>query len=47
MVKINNIIKNIIVDAIIITTILQLLNNNTHKYFVGFGLSIYLLTKYL
>jgi hypothetical protein len=43
----NNLIKNIVVDAIITTTIWQSLNNNTHKYFFGLALSIYLFKKYL
>ena len=34
MTKTNNLIKNIIVDIIIITNILGLLNNNTYKYFL-------------
>ena len=47
MTKTNNLIKNIVVDIIIITTIWGLLNNNTHKYFFGLGMSIYILKKYI
>jgi hypothetical protein len=43
----NNLIKNIIVDIIIITNIWGLLNNNTYKYFFFMGTSIYLLKKYI
>jgi len=47
MTEINNLIKNIVVDIIITTTIWGLLNNNTNKYFFGLGVSIYLLKKYI
>ena len=47
MIEINNLIKNIVVDVIITTTIFGLLNNNTHKYFFGLGMTIYLLKKYI
>jgi hypothetical protein len=47
MTETNNLIKNIIVDVIIITNIWVLLNNNTYKYFFGLGVSIYLLKKYI
>ena len=42
----NNLIRNIIVDIIIITTVWGLLNNNTPKYFFGIGMTAYLLKKY-
>ena len=47
MTKTNNLIKNIIVDIIITNTIWGLLDNYTHKYFFGLGMSIYLLKKYI
>ncbi len=47
MTKTNNLVKNIVVDIIIITNIWCLLNNTTHKYFFGLGLSIYILKKYI
>jgi hypothetical protein len=47
MTETNNLIKNIIVDVIIITNIWVLLNNNTYKYFFGLGMSVYLLKKYI
>ena len=47
MTETNNLIKNIVVDIIIITNIWGLLNNNTHKYFFGLGMSVYLLKKYI
>lgn len=42
-----NLIKNIVVDIIIATTIWGLLNDYTHKYFFGLGMSMYVLKKYL
>ncbi len=47
MTETNNLIKNIIVDVIIIINIWGLLNNNTYKYFFGLGMSVYLLKKYI
>jgi hypothetical protein len=47
MTETNNLIKNIVVDVIIITNICGLLNNNTYKYFFGLGMSIYILKKYI
>jgi hypothetical protein len=49
MTETNNLVKNIVVDIIIITNIWCLLNNNntTHKYFFGLGMSIYILKKYI
>ena len=47
MTETNNLIKNIVVDIIIITNIYGLLNNNTHKYFFGLGMTIYILKKYI
>jgi len=47
MTETNNLIKNIVVDIIITTTIWGLLNNNTYKYFFGLGVSIYILQKYI
>jgi hypothetical protein len=47
MTETNNLIKNILVDILITTTILGVLNNNTYKYFFGIGVSIYLLKKYI
>ena len=46
MTETNNLIKNIVVDIIIITNIWGLLNNNTYKYFFGLGMSVYLLTPF-
>jgi hypothetical protein len=46
MTETNNLVKNIVVD-IIITNIWELLNNNTHKYFFGLGMTIYVLKKYI
>lgn len=47
MTETNNLIKNILVDILITTTIWGVLNNNTYKYFFGIGVSIYLLKKYI
>ena len=47
MIVMNNLIKNIVVDVIITTTIWGLLDNDTHKYFFCLGTSIYLLKKYI
>lgn len=47
MIETKNLIKNIVVDIIIITNILGILNNHTHKYFFGLGMTIYLLKKYI
>ena len=47
MENINYLIKNIIVDIIITTTIWGLLDNHTNKYFFGLGMSIYLIKKYI
>ena len=47
MTETNNLIKNIIVDVIIITNIWGFLNDNTYKYFFGLGTTIYLLKKYV
>jgi hypothetical protein len=47
MTETNNLVKNIVVDIFIITTIWGVLNNNTYKYFFGIGVSIYLLKKYI
>jgi hypothetical protein len=47
MTETTNLFKNIIVDIIIITNIWGLLNNNTYKYFVGLGISVYLVKKYI
>jgi len=47
MTETNKLVKNIVVDVIIINTIWGLLNNNTHKYFFGLGISIYILKKYI
>ena len=41
-----SVMKNIIVDIIIISTIWGLLNNCTCKYFFGLGMSIYILTPF-
>ena len=46
MTETNNLIKNIVVDIIIITNIWGLLNNTTQKYFFGLGMSVYLLTPF-
>jgi hypothetical protein len=43
----NNLIKNIVVDIIITTTIWGLINNHTQKYFFALGMSIYFLKKYI
>jgi hypothetical protein len=47
MTETNNLIKNIIVDIIIITNIWWILNNNTYKYFFGLGMSVYIVKKYI
>ena len=47
MTETTNLFKNIFVDIIIITNIWGLLNNNTYKYFVGLGISVYLVKKYI
>jgi hypothetical protein len=47
MTETNNLMKNIVVDIIIITTIWGSLNNNTYKYFFGLGITTYLLKKYI
>ena len=38
MTETTNLIKNIIVDTIIITTIWVNINNDTYKYFFGLGI---------
>jgi hypothetical protein len=43
----NGIIKCIVLDTIIITTILGILHDDRDKYFFGLGMSIYILTKYI
>jgi hypothetical protein len=43
----NILIKNILVDVIIISSIWGVLNNYTHKYFFGLGMTIYILKKYI
>jgi hypothetical protein len=47
MTETNNLIKNIVVDIFIITTIWGSINDNTYKYFLGLGISIYLVKKYI
>jgi hypothetical protein len=47
MTEIDNLIRNIAIDIIITTTILELLDKNTYKYLFGLGVSIYLLKKYI
>ena len=47
MTETNNLLKNIVVDIFITTSIWGVLNNNTYKYFFGIGVSIYLLKKYI
>ena len=47
MTETNNLVKNIVIDIFITTTIWGLLNNNTYKYFFGIGMSIYFLKKYI
>lgn len=41
-----NLMRNIIIDIIIITTVWRLLNNDSPKYFFGLGMTAYLLKKY-
>ena len=43
----SNLIKNIITDTIIITTIWDLLSNDTYKICFGGLISIYLIQKYI
>jgi len=45
--RIISVMKNIVVDIIIITNIWGLLDNYRYKYFFGLGMSIYILKKYL
>jgi hypothetical protein len=40
-------VKNIIVDIIIINSIWGLLDNSTHKYLFVYGTSLYLIKKYI
>lgn len=47
MIEINNLIKNIFIDVIIISNIWGVLDNYTYKYFFGLGVSIYILKKYI
>ena len=47
MTKPNNLITNIVVDIIIITTIKGLINENPYLYFFRLGVAIYLLKKYI
>lgn len=42
-----SLIKNIIVDTIIITIIWTNINNDTYKYFFGLGMTMYILKKYI
>jgi hypothetical protein len=41
-----NLMRNIIVDIVIITAVWRLLNNDSPKYFFGVGMTAYLLRKY-
>jgi hypothetical protein len=47
MTETTNLIKNIIVDTIIITTVWANINNDTYKYFFGLGMTMYILKKYI
>ena len=47
MTEINNLIKNIAIDIFIITSIWNVLNNNTHKIIFGTGSLIYAIKKYI
>ena len=43
----NKLIRNIIIDVIIITNIWSFMNNPTYKAFFGIGISVYVIKKYL
>jgi len=45
--KTNNLIKNIVIDIVIITIIWDFIKTPTYKIFFGLGASTYVLKKYI